>query len=172
MATYTREDFNFQNAMGVAISGGQIYICTQPANTVSLPPSPLATVYADPNGVSQLTQPLVTDGFGETFCYLAPGIYTFVYFSPSTGELVYVDQTIISTAAIGVNAEVPAGAVNGTNTTFTLADTPNPSNSLQLFVGGLFQLQGVSYTLVGNIITMTTAPHTGQQIAAIYNVPV
>lgn len=68
------------------------------------------------------------------------------------------------------DGEIPSGAVNGTNVTFTLAHNPNPALSLQLFVGGLRQLAGAGndYTLSGNTITMAVAPSTGANIVASY----
>ncbi len=55
--------------------------------------------------------------------------------------------------------EVPSGAINGSNVTFTLANTPL-SGTLQLFLNGLLLDEGASndYTLSGNTITMNYAP--------------
>lgn len=53
--------------------------------------------------------------------------------------------------------EVPSGAINGSNVTFTLSASPSPSTSLKLFRNGILQLQGTDYTLSGNVITMTAA---------------
>jgi hypothetical protein len=55
--------------------------------------------------------------------------------------------------------ETPSGVLNGSNVTFTLAQTPNPSSSLilsnngQVLTGG-----GVDYILSGSTITMVNAP--------------
>ena len=44
----------------------------------------------------------------------------------------------------------PTGTINGSNDTFTLAVTPNPTASLLLFKNGLLQTGGgVDYTLTG-----------------------
>src|SRR5678809_767545 len=40
--------------------------------------------------------------------------------------------------------ETPSGTVNGSNVTFTLAHTPNPSASLQLFVNGQLMTPGAT----------------------------
>lgn len=53
--------------------------------------------------------------------------------------------------------ETPAGALDGTNQTFTLAHTPNPPGSLQLIYDGVEQLQGVDYSLSGNTIAFLQA---------------
>lgn len=66
--------------------------------------------------------------------------------------------------------EVPSGAINGSNTTFTLANAPNPSASLQLFLNGVLQAQGAGedYTLSGSTITFTVAPSTGDLLLCWY----
>ena|SRR3990167_593564 len=59
---------------------------------------------------------------------------------------------------IFVDNETPTGTIDGTtgsdgNAAFTLANTPNPTGSLMLFMTGVLQLQGTDYTLVGATIT-------------------
>jgi hypothetical protein len=49
MAYYRRDDW-LQNAQGQALAGGRVYYCSQPANTGTVPPSPLVQVYADSIG--------------------------------------------------------------------------------------------------------------------------
>lgn len=73
-----------------------------------------------------------------------------------------------------VDAETPAGAINGTNGSFTLANAPNPAASLTLFLNGLLQDQGGDYTLAGNMITFATAgvPQTGDILLANYRLAV
>jgi hypothetical protein len=70
------------------------------------------------------------------------------------------------------DAEVPGGAVNGSNGSFTLANTPSPPASLLLFVrlpsqSAQLQIQGVDYTLVGNTLNIAPPP-TGAKIYAWY----
>ena len=56
--------------------------------------------------------------------------------------------------------EVPTGTVNGSNTAFTLANTP-ASGTLQLYADGMrMKGGGVDYTLSGANITMVIAPST------------
>jgi hypothetical protein len=66
--------------------------------------------------------------------------------------------------------ETPSGTVNGSNVTFTLAHTPNPSASLQLFVNGQLMTPGATedFTLSTATITFATAPDTGSNIRAWY----
>jgi hypothetical protein len=57
--------------------------------------------------------------------------------------------------------ETPSGTINGSNASFTLAHAPSPTDSLQLYLNGQIQTQGVDYTLVGTTITFVTAPDVG-----------
>ena len=51
----------------------------------------------------------------------------------------------------------PTGAINGSNTVFTLPDTPS-ADSLLLFLARQPQIEGVDYTLVADTITYAVAP--------------
>lgn len=57
-----------------------------------------------------------------------------------------------------VDNETPNGVINGVNAVFTLVRAPNPANSLMLWLNGVYQVQGVDYTLSGGTITFTTPP--------------
>jgi hypothetical protein len=93
-----------QTAMGQAVPGAQVYFLTQPANTSTL--TPLATVYSNSAGTGgPVTQPLITNGFGECSAYLAQGVYTVVYISQYTGQLNYVDQNVV------IGGQTPTGAL-------------------------------------------------------------
>jgi hypothetical protein len=65
--------------------------------------------------------------------------------------------------------ETPSGTINGTNVTFTLAHTPNPANSLKLFLNGYQLVYGVDFTLSGSTITMVNIiPKTGDTLIGDY----
>ena len=64
--------------------------------------------------------------------------------------------------------ETPSGVINGVNTTFTLAQTPNPAASLMLYWDGIFQKQGDDYTLTENVIDMLAPPDAGDVLATTY----
>lgn len=65
--------------------------------------------------------------------------------------------------------ETPTGVINGSNKDFTLAHTPDPVGSLQLFLNGaLQQAGGGDYTLTGNAIAFVNAPLTGSILIAYY----
>jgi hypothetical protein len=72
-----------------------------------------------------------------------------------------------------VDAETPAGALNGTNPTFSLAQSPYPASSLVLFRNGLFQKAGVDYNVSGNAITFlpVAIPQAGDVLLASYRLP-
>lgn len=101
------------------------------------------------------------------------------YNNASVSSAVYVNgfpltadgRLFVSAGAIVVNyasAETPSGLINGANTTYTLAHTPNPALSLRLFLNGLLQVATVDYTLATATITMTSAPLTGASLIAFY----
>ena len=66
------------------------------------------------------------------------------------------------------DAETPAGAIGGGNVNFTLAHTPNPSASLQLFKNGVLQIQSVDYSLTVAAIAFVTAPDANDTLVAFY----
>ncbi len=68
------------------------------------------------------------------------------------------------------DAETPGGAVDGANAVFTLADTPNPAASLQVYRNGVLQKAGLDYDLSGNVVTMQTSsiPVSGDTILVWY----
>jgi hypothetical protein len=64
--------------------------------------------------------------------------------------------------------ETPAGAVNGTNVTFTLAHTP--VGQIMLYLNGQYMTAGAGedYTISGSTITMAAAPIVGDKIRSNY----
>lgn len=72
-----------------------------------------------------------------------------------------------------IDAETPAGILNGTSATFTLANSPFPSGSLELYRNGVLQTAGVDYTLVGSVITFSggSIPQTNDLLQAYYRTP-
>lgn len=72
-------------------------------------------------------------------------------------------------AANFVSKETPTGAINGVNTTFTLANTPLTGTE-EINLNGLEQIVGGAedYTISGATITMLIAPLTGEKIRVSY----
>lgn len=70
-----------------------------------------------------------------------------------------------------VDKETPSGSVNGSNADFTLAATPT-SGSEHVYLNGLLQESGSGndYTITGAVITMLTAPLTGEKIRVSYRI--
>jgi hypothetical protein len=72
-------------------------------------------------------------------------------------------------AAKFVTRETPTGVVNGTNTSFVLANTP-VAGSEQVFLNGILQEPGAGndYTISVATITYLTAPVTGDKVRVNY----
>ena len=68
-----------------------------------------------------------------------------------------------------VPKEAPSGSINGSNTAFTLANTPTTGTE-HVFLNGLLQESGSGndYTISTNTITMLTAPISGDKIVVSY----
>lgn len=64
--------------------------------------------------------------------------------------------------------EVPSGTVNGSNVTFTLANTPVSGSFVALTLNGLMQRVTTDYTISGVTITFVTAPATDSDVYAEY----
>lgn len=76
---------------------------------------------------------------------------------------------VTAEAAVGrfVHDETPTGAVNGSNPTFTLANSP-VAGTLIVYEGGVRKLLTTDFTLSGAIITMTYNPPNGSYIRCDY----
>jgi len=67
--------------------------------------------------------------------------------------------------------ETPSGAIDSVNAVFTLAHTPNPAASLDLFKNGQLMIAGgADFTLATATITFTSAakPQVGDVLIASY----
>lgn len=63
--------------------------------------------------------------------------------------------------------ETPSGTINGTNTDFTLANTPT-SGTVRVYLNGLRQTLTTDYTVSTNTVSFTTAPYSGDVIIIDY----
>jgi hypothetical protein len=63
--------------------------------------------------------------------------------------------------------EIPSGALNGTNVTYTLANTPALGMEM-LFLNGLLQAITADYSISGNTITMVIAPLATDKLVTTY----
>jgi hypothetical protein len=77
-----------------------------------------------------------------------------------------------STNAVFVDAESPAGTINGVNATFTLSQTPLSIGSLTVFRNGVMLTNGVDYTVSGSILAFArnAVPQTGDILQTYYRV--
>lgn len=66
-----------------------------------------------------------------------------------------------------VTRETPSGTINGSNVTFTLANTP-VSGTESLYLNGLLQDATNDYTISSGTITMIVAPISGDRIRSNY----
>lgn len=65
--------------------------------------------------------------------------------------------------------ETPTGSVNGSNTAFTLSQTPFDSNdAVQVFLDGIKQDRTTDWTISGSTVTFVTAPAIGQTVRVNY----
>jgi hypothetical protein len=68
------------------------------------------------------------------------------------------------------DAEVPAGAIDGANTIFTLSHAPSPIDSLILFRNGLLMRHGADFAIAGSTVTffLGSIPQPGDLLLANY----
>lgn len=64
--------------------------------------------------------------------------------------------------------ETPVGALNGSNTSFTLAYDPNLDASLEVFINGQVQVLTSDYSLSGTTLTTVRAWRSGTVLRVSY----
>jgi hypothetical protein len=109
--TFYRYDTWVKSSIGPAVPGAQIWVCTQPANTATVPPSPLAAIYSDSGGLVPIVQPLLTDGFGHADFYTLPGLYTVIVALGGVIQAIYPDQSIGGVGTTGGGSGTPSGTL-------------------------------------------------------------
>ncbi len=98
----------------------------------------------------------------------------------ATGVAMSGDATLANTGALTlaanvlkeadiVSKEVPTGAIDSSNTTYTLANTPVVGTE-EVYLNGILQEPGSGndYTISGLTITYLTAPETGSKLLVSY----
>lgn len=83
------------------------------------------------------------------------------------GDLVWRTAGGITSSSFVFN-ETPSGTVNGSNTVFTVANTPT-AGTIRVYVNGLRQTLTTDYTVSGVSITFGTAPATGDVLITDYH---
>ena len=97
-----------------------------------------------------------------------------VFGNPS--DCVFVDGTsgpCGGSSPAFADGEAPAGTLDGTNGTFTLANTPSPAGSLVLYRNGIAQKPSVDYSLTGATVQFLAGavPQPGDTLLAWYRLP-
>lgn len=138
---------------------------TNAAFTLANAPSPASSLKLFRNGLEQTSGVDYTLS-GSTLNFLSGAI-------PATGDLLqaYYRMAGSGPAVNFADDETPGGTINGSNLTFTLANAPNPSASLQLYQNGVLLEQNTDYRLSGSTITFVSAavaPDTGDSLTAFY----
>ncbi len=160
-----RFDVTVQDTQGRALAGAQVFWLTQPATVPPTPPpSPEASIFADINGITPLTQPQLSNGFGQAFAYMDDSIlYTLAIYHPLFGEnpLIYPDQSLAGGGGGGSSlipfAGTPSGTINGTNTVFTYAVPANPTQLTVWLNFPLINGLGYTWSWTGGTLTITYA---------------
>ena len=65
--------------------------------------------------------------------------------------------------ALNFDQEVPSGTVNGSNTNFTLSQTPYSAKAVIVFLDGIVQTFTTDWSISGTTLTFVTAPAAGQK---------
>ena len=104
MSVFRRDEF-VRSVQGQSVPGAEVFLCTQPANATSYPPTPLASIFSDPAGTIPIIQPVITDGFGHCSFYVVAGTYTVVVANNNVIQQIYPDQLIGSNGVGSVSFE-------------------------------------------------------------------
>ena len=143
ISNFYRSDGWVKTTLGPAVAGAQIYICLQPSNSAFLPPTPLALIYSDA-GLSPITQPIISDGFGHYDFYALPGLYTVIVAYGGNVQQVYPDQSVGA-----------VGSSGGTSLILETNSTPNFNQSVLNFI------QGSGITIVTDNLGNSTFTNIG-----------
>ena len=155
--------------LDVAVAAGKIrnnnVINTYAGGTITVADD--TTSYIEVNGsgtVSTNTTGYTVDRFPIATVVAASGDITSV-----TDNRTWATIVNNATASSFATREVPTGTINGSNTAFTLANTP-VAGSETLYLNGVVQNSGAGndYTISGAAITYLTAPSTGDILLASY----
>lgn len=169
---------SYSNGQGLSLTGSTFAVklgngmTFDGSNNVTLSPATggLLTVAAGGVGItnsSSAAQLIVSNASNQAAWVSASGDVTVsnagvfaVNNTAGTGFLKYGNM---------VNNETPSGTINGSNTAFSLANTPQVS-SLELFLNGQLLEPGAGndYTVSGAAITMLFAPLSGDKLRAYY----
>jgi len=136
------------------------------AFTLASVPNPAASVALSRNGLL-LKQSLDYTLSSNSILFLTGAV-------PQTGDTLLVSYRLAVNlpGVVFIDGETPAGAINGVNNSFALAQSPNPAASLALFRSGLRLKLGTDYTISGSSLTFVAGhvPQTGDVLQCSYRV--
>lgn len=144
---------------------GGIVDAVNTAFTLSGAPNPGSSLMLYRNGVLQ------TNGSDYV---LAGAALTLTGISmPRPGDVLQAWYRKSGTAAAATafaDAETPSGVLNGSNATFTLAATPNPASSVQVFRNGVLQRNSIDFSVNGAtlIFAALSIPQPGDLLQVWY----
>lgn len=145
-----RYDTWVKTAQGPAIPGAQIWVCLQPTNVASLPPTPLANIFSDVNGLVPIQQPAISDGFGHVDFYAPAGVYTVII------ALAGIVQTVLTDQSIGGASGTQGG---GTALVLQVNGAPASSQLLQNITGlGAVTISDQGAGTIGISVAPTVLP--------------
>jgi hypothetical protein len=135
-------------------------------------------IYGAGGGSGTVTTVSVVSANGFAGTVATAGTTPAITISTTITGVLKGNGTAISAATAGTDymapanfvvRETPSGTINGSNVTFTLANTP-VSGTEQIYLNGILQESGAGndYTISGATITYLTAPATGDRLKATY----
>lgn len=124
-------------------------------------PSPTKSLMLFINGVLQI------QGIGKDYTLTSDTIQMAVPIQ--AGSKIVATYSYLKSGSSISWMESVEGTLDGVNATFTLENSPSPSNSLMFFVNGVLQMQNHDYILVGNTILMNEPPRENFNLAATYS---
>lgn len=93
---------------------------------------------------------------------------------PQAGDVLLASYRIsVSISGVGfVDMETPSGSVDGSNTSFTLSQVPNPASSLEVFRNGIRLTSGLDYTATNNTVSFSASsvPQGGDMLLCSYRI--
>lgn len=154
------------NLAAVAQSGARIF-----AGNVTSGATVRYDIRSADNTEWEIGEGVFTDGAPDTLTrvtiYASSNAGALVSFSAGTKNV----SLVLTAADIGTNSfiigETPSGALDGSDTTYTLANTPI-TGSLVVYLNGQRLTLTEDYMLATNVITFGTAPVSGDIIRADY----
>lgn len=85
-----------------------------------------------------------------------------------TANFLRADGAFAPPPTAGIVREIPTGSLDGSNITFTLANTPI-ANSEEVYLNGLLQdARGIDYSISGAVVTFLIPPLSGDRLLVTY----